>query len=151
MATAAATQHDTDSTTPSIDQFWKDGVAFIKAMKETGADPCQAIQPGTKEWGEWGAYFLERYGEVPKSFRMVERRQLDSFTVPARWPQWFDKRWAPDVVRYVPRKPARSQPSAADAEALRLFNERWAKFERENPAAAHRMRGGAFSKTAEAL
>ena len=79
---------------PRIAKFYKDGLAFIKMRKTTeGTDPCFAIKPGMPQWNEWVSWFNDRCGRIPLVMRSVETGRLDSFTVPAEKPEWFDRSW----------------------------------------------------------
>ena len=109
---------------PEIAEFFEKGEAFITASKAAAkgrdgekSDHCVAFNPWTNRegWLIWGQYFLDTYGDVPKAFRMVENRELDSFTFPAPLPEWVDMRYAsPHPIRYVPKlKQDHSQPRTA--------------------------------------
>jgi hypothetical protein len=77
---------------PQIKQFYQDALTFIQATKKgpNPADPCFVIRPGMDEWIAWAAYLQDRCGLLPAVMKAVEKRRLDSYTVPAQWPQWFD-------------------------------------------------------------
>jgi hypothetical protein len=83
------------------------------------------------------AYFVDRFGRVPATFRMVERGQLGeggSFTVPARWPQWFDKRWVPDGAQYRPdKRRGPSNPTPEGRERVAAAVERFKRGLTKNP------------------
>lgn len=140
---------------PAIEKFFEDGVAFIASAKATTKKvPCFAIEPGTGEWDQWAAYLLARCGRLPRVMRACLDGRFQSFTVPARWPEWFDMNWVPplDVPKsqrwrpYVPSDEERARNLAklealkrdlAGAISMRKASER-AKRAAPDPYAAYR-------------
>lgn len=112
---------------PRIKLFYQDALAFIKAKKAgvSPADPCFAIRPidpNTKqpmaEWVAWAVYLSDRCGSLPLVMQQVEKRRLDSYTVPAQWPQWFDETYE------APEKPfyrSSLRPDPTDEERARTI------------------------------
>lgn len=81
---------------PAIRAFYTDALAFIQATKAgKKTDPCFAVRPGMDEWSAWAVYLTHRCGKLPRVMREVERRKMDTYTVPAQWPQWFDADYLP--------------------------------------------------------
>jgi len=99
-------------TNPKLAVFFSRGMEFIAEKKAQGTDPCEAITPGTREWNAWGCYFRDYVGAYPAAFRNVEKGRLESFTVPAKWPEWFDSGYAPPgIINYRAKtRPQYSEP-----------------------------------------
>lgn len=90
-------------------EFFDQATAFIeKTTKVEGSDPCHAIRPEDPEWQMWVDYLRARCGELPAAMRMVLGGQLDSATMPARRPDWFDASYDVDRAPYrTERQPPR--------------------------------------------
>ena len=89
-------------------EFFDQATAFIeKTTKVEGSDPCHAIRPEDPEWQMWVDYLRARCGEIPAAMRMVLGGQLDSATMPARRPDWFDASYEVDRPHRIDHEPPR--------------------------------------------
>lgn len=75
-------------TNPAMRQFYERGLTFIQA---TGKG--FPVKQGTEEWNRWAEYF-RALGCEPYQMKMVRWKQLETMTMPAQWPEWFDTDWA---------------------------------------------------------
>jgi len=92
---------------------------FDQALEHLAASPktATAIKQGTPEWSAWGAYLIDRVGYLPVAMKMVEKGQLESATMPAQWPHWFDPMARQDLRPY--RSPMKSHdPSPAERDRV---------------------------------
>ena len=96
------------SITPRMAKFFKDGEAFIKRSKEAGTDFVTAIHPKMPAWHQWRHYFMTMVGSLPMAFKIAERGDIESFTVPALDPSIFDRNYNPDA----PIRPLKPEPGA---------------------------------------
>ena len=97
-------------------EFFPKAQAFIDGLKagkdKDAALPLAMIEPGTDEWNAWVFYFHSVYDLEPATMRMVRAGQLNSLTMPARWPEWFDPAYrGPEAVPPDPLLRKREPPS----------------------------------------
>lgn len=82
---------------PTMKRFFEDGLAFIAKGSLTGKSPAFPVKFGTAEWAAWEQYFRDLRAE-PYQMKMVRWKQMETMTMPAQWPQWFDSHWAAERV-----------------------------------------------------
>lgn len=78
---------------PTARKWFSEAVKIGKAnaLKADGAWPT--VKPGTPEYEAWERYF-DRLGWRPAVFRMARFSPDKEITVPTKYPEWFDARFA---------------------------------------------------------
>ena len=66
----------------------------LQFAQACGLAEWPTIKPGTPEWAAWQDYFDRRLGGRPWMFNAVAFGQKQTMTVPAQWPEWFDRAYA---------------------------------------------------------
>lgn len=91
----------------------------LKALEalEAGKLTLHAVSPGTPEWDAWEEYFNRQIGQEPAVMKLVRSGGVQSMTVPAQWPEWFDPRFA-TTPGYRAKASGFSEPSRAERERV---------------------------------
>lgn len=76
----------------SRETFWARGLMMIQSMFPEGNAPV--IWPGSPEFDAWRTYFLDHLHWRPWAFEATRKGDILGMTVPAQWPEWFDKDYA---------------------------------------------------------
>ena len=71
---------------PALRDFFLKGMAHLEANQKDAF----AISAGDAEFSAWADYFERVIGATPYHFKLCRDDPDLSFTVPTRWPQWFD-------------------------------------------------------------
>lgn len=100
---------------PKMALFFEDAQAFIARDQKP-----VAIRPGTPEWTAWATYLVQRCGSLPVAMRMVERGQLETATMPAQWPHWFDGLAVSEVEGSRPYRSPMRRPDPSPDERSRV-------------------------------
>lgn len=82
---------------PKMREFFEKAIAHVQQTKA-----ASTIQLGEPEFDAWVAYFDRIIGKRPITLQSAITDKDRLFTVPTKWPEWFDPRAASTDAEIIP-------------------------------------------------